>query len=102
MHLLLLGASDLLQASSLLYGMRKQAPGRQTELRYQPNIKLDQQPQSLCTHERKGNLQSWEIRLILLIVLLMLASINLKTHRVAKRLASLKSSCPNPIRMGIE
>lgn len=92
-----------MQVFSLLYGMRKQPPGRQTsELRYQPNIKLDQQPQSLCTHERKGDLQSWEIRLILLIVLLMLASINLKTHRVAKRLASLKSSCPNPIRMGIE
>lgn len=83
-------------------GMRKQPPGRQTsELRYQPNIKLDQQPQSLCTQERKGNLQSWEIRLVPLFVLLMLAGINLKTYRVST-VASLKSSCPNAIRMGME
>lgn len=51
---------------------------------------------------KEKNLQSWVIRLVLLIVLMMLDSINIKTHRVSRPLAGLGSNCPDAIRMGME
>lgn len=69
--------------------------------RGQRNIKLISKHRAFVLVKEK-NLQSWEIRLVLLIVFLMLASINIKTHRVLRRVADLESNCPNAIRMGIE